>query len=499
MLGMEDDVMYRLAACGIVFLCGFMLLGQESSLPYFRDITKESGLKIGKGMAAWIDFDNDGLVDLFVGGKLFKNLGRCRFKDVTKEAGIKGRGACCVWGDFNNDGYPDLYCSGNGGSLWINLKDGKFKGIKIPRNEFDRCRAAAWADVNNDGFLDLWVANYEDSTDWRRKGFRPKPDLLFINKRGKRFKIGFKTPKEETWHTRGVVFCDFDDDGDMDAFCANYRLAPNQLWLNEKGKFRNVAKEYGVAGHPAGLIRGTLNKYRAHGHTISACWGDLDNDGDFDLVVVNFAHPVPGQDHTQILLNKGKDGNYHFEDISRRAGIKWQESYAKGALADFDNDGFLDIYITTVYKGDTGRLYRNKGNATFEDVTEQTGAKMKQSYQVAWADIDNDGDLDLLTGGRLYLNEGGNKNSYLVIKLVPRRSCRRCNALAVGAKVYVKAGGMTLLRQVQCGNCGNQNDIRLHFGLGKFKGVAKVEIVWPCGRRQVLKTAVNKHLTIKER
>jgi len=487
-------------------LSAFLLLplvdivdAEDDDLPVFEDITASSGIKASKAMAAWGDFNNDGKVDLYLGGRLYLNKGNCRFEDVTKESGLKASGASAVWGDFNNDGYLDLYSTGDEGSLWLSLKNGKFKKVEVTPNEYNKCRAACWGDINGDGYLDLWVANYEDSTDWRRKGFRPKPDILLINRRGKSFKIGFTTPKEETFHTRGVVMCDFDEDGDLDVYCANYRLAPNQLWINDgKGKFVNKAKEFGVAGDPAGLIRGTATNYRAHGHTIGACWGDFDNDTDFDLLVVNFSHPRAGQDRTKLLLNQGKEGDYKFKDVSKTAGIVWQESIAKGAVGDFDNDGFLDFYLTTVYKGDTGRLYRNDGDCTFTDVTQKTNTSMSESYQVAWADIDNDGDLDLLTGGRLLRNKG-NKNSYLIVRLQAKKSCRRCNRLAVGAKVLVKTDKLRLIRQVECGNCGNQNDIRLHFGLGRYKGEVEIEITWPCGRKQKTTSSINRILTIKEK
>ncbi len=468
--------------------------GQEPQIA-FTDVTGKVGLKPGSGRACWGDLNGDNKVDLISARKLFLNRGG-RFEDITAKSGLKLSGPSAVWGDFSNDGYPDIYSMGNGGSLWLNMKSGKFKQVKVPQNTHDKCQAAAWADVNRDGYLDLWVANYEDSTDYEKKGFRPKPDLLLMGKRGKSFKLAMSTTDEETWHTRGVVFCDFDQDGDVDAFCSNYRLAPNQLWINEKGKFANKAKEYGVAGTPSGPV-GSAKRYQAHGHTISACWADFDNDGDFDLLVVNFSHASPGQDHTQLFENLGKEGEYKFRDVSKKANFQWQESYAKGAIGDFDNDGLIDVYLGTAYERDSGRLYRNKGNFSFENVTAQAGISAKKSYQAAVADYDNDGFLDLLAGGTLYRNKG-NKNSWLKVRLTGKKSCRKCTRTAVGAVVRVTAGELTATRQVEAGNCGNQNEMTLHFGLGPFKGKAKIEITWPCGRKQEKTSSVNRLVEIQE-
>lgn len=482
-----------LITVGLMLLVVLTARSEEPGI-CFEDATSQAGIAPGNNMAAWGDFNRDNKPDLICGNRLYLNRGG-KFEDITAKSGLELRGASALWGDFDNDGYPDIYSTGNGGSLWLNLKNGKFKQVKVPTNPHDKCRAAAWADVNRDGHLDLWVANFEDSSDYRKKGFRPKPDLLFINK-DNTFKLAMSTPDEETWHTRGVIFCDFDRDGDQDAFCCNYRLAPNQLWINKNGKFANKAKEYGVVGNPAGEIS-AAKQYRAHGHTISACWADFDNDGDFDLLVVNFSHPRKGQDRTQLFENLGKDGGYKFRDVSGKANFKWQESYAKGAVGDFDNDGLVDIYLGTVYGGDSGKLYRNNGNFKFTDITSQAGISAATSYQAALADCDCDGFLDLLAGGKLYRNKG-NDNSWLKLCLTAGKSCRKCTWTAVGALVRVKAGDLTVTRQVEAGNCGNQNEMTLHFGLGLFRGEAKIEITWPCGRRQQMTSSVNKVVSVQE-
>ena len=137
----------------------------------------------------------------------------------------------------------------------------------------------------------------------------------------------------------------------MDMFVSNYRLQSNHLWRSDgKGKFENVAATFGAAGKPKGVINYTGGiRYGISGHTIGSAFGDLDNDGHIDLFVGNFSHPPKSQDRPEFLRNLGPKGEYKFEDKSPHAGLAWQESFASPTLGDFDNDGDLDLYFTTVY------------------------------------------------------------------------------------------------------------------------------------------------------
>jgi ASPIC and UnbV/FG-GAP-like repeat len=239
---------------------------------------------------------------------------------------------------------------------------------------------------------------------------------------------------------------------------------PNLLWKNDsKGKFTDVAHAYGAAGN---------QKLGAYGHTIGSAWGDLDNDGHLDLFVGNFSHPPDYQDRSQFLRNKGPKHKFHFEDMTKVAKLRWQESYASPTLGDYDNDGLLDLYFTTVYAGITPAL----------------------TYQAAWADFDNDGQLDLVTGGRLFRNPG-TKNHWLKVHL---EGAGKVNRAAIGAQVRLCLGDQTLTRQVEgATGQGNQNDLTLHFGLGNHKDSVKLEIRWTDGTRQELETAVDRTITVK--
>src|SRR5438445_193389 len=210
-----------------------------------------------------------------------------------------------------------------------------------------------------------------------------------------------------------------------------YRLEVTLLWKNNgEGKFADVAKDLGAAGN---------QKLGAYGHTIGSCWGDLDNDGHLDLFVGNFSHPPDYQDRSQFLRNKGPKEKYHFEDMTKIAKLRWQESYASPALGDYDNDGWLDLYFTTVYAGDKSVLYRNRGAWKFEEIKDGAGLSLAQTYQAAWADFDNDGHLDMITGGKLFRNPG-TKNHWLKVRL---EGTGKVNRAAIGAQVRLRLGEET--------------------------------------------------------
>ena len=177
----------------------------------------------------------------------------------------------------------------------------------------------------------------------------------------------------------------------------------------------------------------------------------------------------------------------------------WQESYASCALADYDNDGDVDIFITTVYNGDHARLYRNDGNWTFTNVTADEGLGgigNTMNYQAAWGDYDNDGDVDLVTDGRLFQNQG-NAHHWLRVRLTGHG--HKVNHAAIGAQVRIVVPTLgTLVRQVESGTGqGNQNDLILHFGLGNHADPVDLNISWPDGKRQtVTRVKVNQTVMV---
>ena len=447
----------------VAFLVSVSRLGYAA----FEDRTAQLVSGMGGGAAAWGDFNNDTYPDLYVDGALWINNEGKGFTAAT------GYGAG-VLGDFDNDGYLDLYTWGGGGKLYRSLAGKEFQHVPTPTLPKDTTGqkpnislGACWSDHDNDGYLDLYVGGYEI---WQPTDF---PNALLRNSGGSSFTL---TPGSAL-RARGVTACDFDQDGDSDIYVSNYRLQPNLLLLNDgKGGLTDMAGPYGVAGDPKGPF--------PHGHTIGSAWGDMNNDGHIDLFVGNFRHNWGdgSQDHAAFYENGGRKGNWRFTRRKQLEGADWQESYASPALGDYDNDGDLDLYFTTVYGGDNARLYRNDGGWQFSDVTAAEGlAGMPPTYQAAWGDFDMDGDLDLATGGKLYVN-AGNANHWLKVRL--EGDGKTVNRSAIGAQVRIRLDEDTVLaRQVEAGTGqGNQNDLVLHFGLGARKEPVDLKILWPGGK-----------------
>jgi len=441
----------------------------------FEDVTEAVGLAgLGRGQAAWGDVNNDGWVDLYAGGQLWQNQGGKRFSRVH---GLP-LGGVGLWGDFDNDGLRDLYCWSGLGRVHRNVDGKRFaEAVRLHAMPMKVSRGAVWADVDGDGLLDLYIGGYEGPY---------QPDALYRNDGKGGFKLVFKTPGSPK-PARGITAADYDEDGDLDIYVSHYRLVPNSLLQNDgKGRFADVAARVGVAGD------GGLG---AWGHTIGSAWGDLDNDGHLDLFAGNFSHRPAYQDRPKFYRNLGPKAGWRFEDKSKGAGLAWQESFASPALGDFDNDGRLDLFFSTVYPRDHCVLYRNTGNWKFTNVTKAAGVAGRLTYQATWADVDNDGDLDLLTGGRLFRN-GLSGRHWLKVRLVG--DSRRVNRDAVGAQVRITLGKQTLTRQVESATGeGNQNPATMHFGLGAHAGTVTMTIRWPDGTEQKLATGVDRTVLIR--
>jgi len=422
---------------------------------------------VGGSQASWTDFDNDGWSDLLAGGTLYRNVQG----NLTQFQGLGGGG---VWGDFNNDGFNDYY-NHSGNTLWQNNGGTSFTNVSSMLPNLDHLPSrlgSSFGDFNGDGFLDLYVGGYET---WPSAYY---PDVLMLNNAGQSFSIAWTQGNDAVITggrprpARGVHPFDYDEDGDLDIYVSNYRIETNALWQNDgNGNITDV-------GGPTGS-----DNYLSH--TIGSSIGDIDSDGHLDIFVGNFSHARDNQKGGQFLRNTGPDAGSNFQlmlefNYNGAHSGDWQESYASSSLADYDNDGDLDLYFTTVYGGDNARLYTNNGGWNFSNVTGGEGlGGQPATYQAAWADYDNDGDLDLATSGVLYRNDSTG-NNYLEVTL--RGDGVNVSTTSIGAVVRADVNGKTITRQVDGGSGqGNQNDQTLHFGLGSFSGSVPLEITWMDG------------------
>lgn len=443
------------------------------------------------------DYDDDGWDDVVTEGPTLYHNEDGRLADVTASSGIAAlrlSGGGGVWGDYDNDGCLDLFVFSESltapDALLHSNCDGTFSdatagsGISDvqsyndcgnPANIHAPTAAAAWIDLDADGLIDLYLANYEcNMTYYSDNVWHNLGDGVFDNWSGSH---GFSTARQAS---RGAAPIDFDTDGDVDLPINTYRLQPDLFYRNQgDGSVVESASALGLAGRPH---RGSF------GHTIGLAWGDLDGDGRFDLVAANLAHPrfYGISDKTEILLQQP---DATFVDLSgdwaqphSDAGLRYQETHSVPALADFDDDGSLDLIITAVYDGRPTDFYWGNGDGTFRLDAWRSGLTTTNGWGVASADLDHDGDLDVFAGipfeNTLSADERGH---YLALRVVGDVAANRA---ALGASVRVTAGGASYLRHVQGGTGqGGQDSQTLHFGLGSATSVDAIAVTFPGGTR----------------
>jgi enediyne biosynthesis protein E4 len=497
----------------------------------------------GCGVAV-LDFDADGWLDVFLvngsvledfprGGAptnhLYRNRRDGTFEDVTAKAGLAqsgwGQGACA--GDYDNDGFDDLFVTYWGQNrLYRNRGDGTFEDVTTTAGLTTKARwgaGCAFLDYDRDGRLDLFAANYIDfdlasapvpeSGLCRYKGIPvacgppglPGGKNVLYRNTGKGT---FEDVSDRAGITRakgtyglGVSTLDFNDDGWVDLYVAN-DSNPSALYLNQTdGTFTDVAVEAGCAYSQDGKPQAGMG----------VAIGDYDRDGTVDIFKTNFAG-----DTSTLYANDGKG---FCADRTFAGGIglntKWL-GWGVGFL-DLDKDGWLDLFLVNghVYpeverlKTEAGYkqrkvVYRNLRNGRFQDITDGLGPPVttpKAGRGAAFADLDNDGDLDIVVNNvhdtpDLFTLDSPAAAHWLVVKLVGTRS----NRSAIGARVrLVTAAGRQLQEVRGGGSYFSQNDQRVHFGLGASTRIERLEIRWPNGLQEMwADVGIDRIVTLKE-
>lgn len=475
--------------------------------------------------AAFIDYDNDGLLDVFLvsgeGGtnRLYRNQGNGRFADVTESVGLvsKGWGQGVCAGDFDNDGFTDLFVTYWGQNrLYRNLGGKRFEDVTVRAGlKQDRVRyntGCAFVDYDRDGHLDLMVANYlrfsPDTTPvpganpycfYRGiavacgpRGLPFDRNLLYHNNGNGTFadvseKSGIAKP--EGHYSLGVLTGDFNGDGWPDLYVAADQT-PSLLYMNQgDGTFAEEATLRGVAFDENGRAMSGMG----------VCAADYEHSGWQSIFRTNFS-----DERETLYRNLGKG---EFEDATVAAGVGRNTNYVGWGCGflDFDNDGWPDLFLANghvfpevdrlgidVKLRERSILYRNAGSGKFEDVSSQSGTGIlepRTARGVALGDIRNDGRVAILINNQnaapaLLEQTEAPKGHWVLLKLIGTRS----NRSAIGAVVTVKANGFSQTAEVRSGGSYlSQSDLRLHFGLGSAATVESVEIRWPSGSRQVLR------------
>jgi hypothetical protein len=569
----------------------FHLVSPEKSGIIFANIIEESDslnaltfeyIYNGAGVGA-ADFNNDGRTDLFFAGnlaesKLYLNQGNLVFKDATADAGILTDHWCTGVSvvDINKDGWmdvhvatihpdpdkrvPDMFLINLGaGENGISRFENRAAELGVADSSYST--QAAFLDYDLDGDLDLYlltnaIENYTRNAPigQHTDGTGKSVDRLYRNDTMEDGSIRFTDVSREAgilaegWGL-GVAVNDFNDDGWPDVYCANDFLSSDHLYINQRdGTFRDEIGAY-------------MNHQEFNG--MGADIADLNNDGFNDLVVLDM---MPDDNLRQKTMFSGtgydrfmkslamnyqpqyvrnvlqrNNGNHTFSDIGYQSGIYATDWSWAALLADFDNDGLRDIFITNGYPKDVTNmdfvsysaqasmfgtdelkkknaikairdlsgvfkpdfLFHNKGNFHFENVAAEWGlATPSYANGAAYADLDNDGDLDLITNNlnetaRIYentTNPGTGKGAaFLRIQFAGPAG----NPQGIGSKVWVYANGQTYYgdQYVQRGYLSTVEPI-MHFGLGEATQVDSVVIVWPGGIKEVIGiTPVNKVIT----
>lgn len=453
---------------------------------------------------------------------LYKNAGDMRFESVGKSAGVDqptwGMGATAI--DYDGDGWTDLYLTNYGPNmLYRNDGQAGFDDVGHQAGvDLDSwSTGAAFGDYDNDGDLDVYVANYleldGDAEAGRRCSWRGvsvfcgPPGLsgardVYLRNEGPAgawsytdatAEVGLTSPP---YYGFAALASDLDDDGDLDIYVAN-DTNQNLYFRNDGGRFEEIA-----------LLNGTaLSEDGREQAGMGLAAGDYDGDGDFDLFVTNFSH-----DNNTLYVN---DGQGFFVDRSFSSNLGGASTMGLGwgtGFFDHDNDGDDDLFVANghVYPAvdehglatryeQMNQLFDNDGAGRFTDVSSVSGPGMKirkSSRGSATADLDNDGDLDIVVvniddSPTLLRNDGGNVNNWLTVALVGKA----WNRQAIGARVTLTTDGRRQSREARAGTGYlSQDDSRMHFGLGQATVADRIVIRWPDGQSDVMEDVAGNRL-----
>ena len=491
----------------------FAVLASGRAETTFTKVTTGSIVTgVGNGICcAWGDYDNDGFIDLIVTSTynpnnntaqrnlLFHNNGDGTFTKIVNSVSAEARDwRGCSWVDYDNDGNLDLFVTSVDAAgfpaqneLFRNNGDGTFTKMTT-NNVGDIVSLAAgksegpvWADYDRDGFVDLYIARYG-------------PDWIFHNNGDGTFMQVSNTAAgilQDDRDSYNAMWADYDNDGWPDLFVT---VKTDTGWNGTNFFYHNQG-----SGAFKRVVQGSIATDDEY--SIGCAWGDYDNDGYLDLFVANGLNNA----WTNSLYHNNGDGTFT-KMTGQMVGSIASDLAASTQCAwgDYDNDGYLDLFVTTAGPNYVNYLYHNNGNGTFTRVlTGNVATDVGFSYGCAWGDYDNDGFLDLFVArgadgqppaNSLYHNNG-NSNAWLKVKLVGTVS----NHSAIGAKVRVHAsiGGKTFwqLREINTGDGFCAGSLEADFGLGDATNADIVRIEWPSGTVQEFENvAAKQSLTYTE-
>jgi len=468
--------------------------------PFFENVTEETGaarkqLFSSRGISSG-DFNNDGRPDLFFADNwqnktlLLENTGEGGFTNANARirsdisSGRMGGGP--VWGDYDNDGDLDLYVTTGqylAGQWRQNILLRNDRGVFVDVADeaglidIQSTDNAIWLDYDRDGFIDLYTGNVGDPS-FRNLLYRNRGDGTFEDVTDS---AGLHIPfhPEGGGSNGGMVAGDFNNDGWPDLYVAVFR-AENRLFLNNQ---------------QGGFIESNNSDIRDNGEAFGAATGDIDNDGDLDLLFAAGGSQTANF-RSGILLNLG---NAEFLDITDGIGVETLSSSIESLginLADIDNDGDLDIMAGW----DPALLFINTGDGTFVDASVGSGLLSQSLFTLLFADFNLDGFLDILGGGGgsappIFYHNIGNKNHWLRVELAGERSNRN----GIGARIIATTDTLRQTREILGGLGFYQDEMVAHFGVGQRTIIDELEIRWPSGQIDFLSNIpTDQHIRILE-